>query len=70
MLVCKNNSYAEGKLTIGKIYNPMRYITAQGFLTTSKFVCVLCDDGTAIEFSEARFISIEEHREEQLNKVL
>lgn len=70
MLVCKDNSYVEEKLTIGKKYNILGYITAQGYLTTSKFVCILCDDGTQGEYSDNRFISVEEFRDKQLNKIL
>ena len=70
MIVCKDNSYVEEKLTIGKKYNILGSKTAQGFLTTSKFFCILCDDGIQGEYSDNRFISVEEYREQQLNKIL
>lgn len=67
-LVCINNISSQSPnmhkklLTIGKIYESKGGEPAQFRVT--------CDDGTIGNFSMSRFVSIEEYRDKQLNRIL
>jgi hypothetical protein len=71
MIVCKDNTLVKEKLTIGKKYEPLGYISGSSAVYKSdRFVYVICDDGIQRNFSEARFVSLEEFRDIQLNKII
>ena len=70
-IVCVNNIGYESELTIGKTYDLILRITAhQSSSRRFSPYKVLNDLGQVYSFNEERFITLEEWRESQLNKIL
>jgi hypothetical protein len=62
----KNNRFPS-KLTIGKSYDVISESRPDGVYT---YYLVLCDDGVERNILEKKFITLEVHREQMLNKIL
>ncbi len=62
-VICINNEGIETNLTLNKQYEMIFYTKSD----TS--ICVINDRGHQLWYKEERFISIEEHRDNQLSKL-
>jgi hypothetical protein len=81
-VICKNNDIffasLNGILTLNKSYDVISSIQriqtdqqlALGLSEYNTFYSILCDDGIKRELISTRFVTLEVHREQIINKIL